>query len=152
VKILVAGVGNVFLGDDGFGVAVAQRLAGSRLPAGVRVVDFGIRGVDLAYALLEAWDLVILVDAVHRGGSPGTLYLLEPREGASAVLSAHNFDPASVLASLRALGGTPPPLRVVGCEAGAIHDDHEELLELSPPVAAAVGPAIEMIHRLVAHA
>ncbi|MGH7848434.1 MAG: hydrogenase maturation protease, partial [Candidatus Binatia bacterium] len=73
-KILVAGIGNIFLGDDGFGVEVARELAKRKLPESVRVVDFGIRGFDLAYALLDGYDLTILVDAAPRGGLPGTLY------------------------------------------------------------------------------
>src|SRR5438270_13830731 len=111
-RILVAGIGNIFFGDDGFGVAVARRLAQRALPDGVQVVDFGIRGLDLAYALLEDYDAVILVDAMPRGGQPGTLYVVEP-EARSALppadgvplMGMHNLDPARVLGVVAALGG-----------------------------------------------
>ena len=82
-RILIAGIGNIFLGDDAFGVEVARRLVRRRLPDGVRVVDFGIRGLDLTYALLDGYEAVILVDAAPRGGPPGTLYVLEPPAGRS---------------------------------------------------------------------
>src|SRR5262245_6478454 len=96
---LIAGIGNIFLGDDAFGVEVAQRLAGHVLPDSVYVVDFGIRGLDLAYALLDGYDAAILVDAMPRGGAPGTLYVVEPEcNGPSeAMIEAHALDPAKVL-------------------------------------------------------
>ena len=102
--VLVAGVGNVFLGDDGFGVEVARRLAGREL--GARVADFGIRGFDLACALLEPFDLVILVDAVRRGGTPGTLYLMEvdTAAGGPVDLQGHSMDPAQVIRNAREMG------------------------------------------------
>ena len=112
-RILIAGIGNIFLGDDAFGVEVAQRLAKRPLPEGVRVVDFGIRGIDLTYALLEGVDVAILVDAVPRGEAPGTVYLIEPEAGpdvndadeGSLLLEAHNLDPARVLRLVRSQGG-----------------------------------------------
>src|SRR5881227_271903 len=99
-RVLVAGVGNIFLGDDAFGVEVAQRLLRRGLPDAVRVVDFGIRGLDLTYALLDGYEAVILVDAAPRGGPPGTLYVLEPERGGApdvAAIETHGMDPVKVL-------------------------------------------------------
>src|SRR5437660_12245641 len=111
-RLLIAGVGNIFLGDDAFGVFVAQRLAERPWPEDVaRVVDFGIRGIDLTYALLDAYEAVILVDALPRGGSPGTLYVLEPEleepsepANAGMMIEMHNLDPVKVLRLAHALG------------------------------------------------
>src|SRR5580658_7980152 len=108
--ILIAGVGNIFLGDDAFGVEVVRRLAQRELPPEVRVVDFGIRGLDLTYALLDGYETVILVDATPRGGPPGTLYVLEPtQEGFSEtdtpLIQTHGMDPVKVLRLVAALGG-----------------------------------------------
>jgi hydrogenase maturation protease len=148
-RILVAGLGNVFLGDDGFGVEVSRRLAGRRLPDGVRVVDFGIRGLDLTYTLLDGWDAAILVDAAPRGGRPGTLYVLEPKldSDAPAAVEPHSMDPVKVLALVRELGGTPPLLRVVGCEPAAAGEFE---MGLSPAVEAAIDPAVALVEELVA--
>src|SRR5436309_7524179 len=119
-RILIACIGNIFLGDDGFGVEVAQRLQSRKTkqyPPGVEVIDFGIRGMDLAYTLLDDYDTLVLVDAVPRGGPPGTLYLIEPdltgidpEKGAEAsreALDAHSMDPVKVLAFARTLGARP---------------------------------------------
>jgi hydrogenase maturation protease len=143
---LIAGVGNIFLGDDGFGVAVSRRLqADRRARPGVEIVDFGIRGLHLTYALLEPCDLLVVIDALPRGGPPGTLYLFEPRlPDAHAPVPApdgHGLDVAAVLAAVRALGGALPRVLIVGCEPR----DLGEGLGLSPPVAAAVGPAADMV-------
>jgi hydrogenase maturation protease len=155
-RVLIAGVGNIFLGDDAFGVEVVQRLARRPLPKGVRVVDFGIRGIDLVYALLEDYDGVVLVDAVPHGGKPGTLYVLEPdldglEEASTAgpVLEAHSMDPVQVLRHVRALGGPRPLLRVVGCEPSTCLSGEEMQGGLSEPVAAAVEGAITIIAALV---
>jgi len=145
MRILVAGIGNIFLGDDAFGVEVLRRLSQRSLPEGVRAVDFGIRGVDLTYALLEPWDAVIFVDAASRGADPGTLYVLEPQAGGPPSIEAHSMDPARVLSLARELGGIPRTLRVVGCEPAVI----EEGIGLSPEVAAAVDPAVARIEELV---
>jgi hydrogenase maturation protease len=142
--ILVAGIGNVFLGDDGFGVEVVRRLGG-RLPE-TRVLDFGIRGFDLTLALLEPYDLVILVDTVRRRGSPGTLYLLEVTDDSGpADFSAHGMDPAQVLRNVRAMGGSPGRIRLVGCEPASL----AEMGRLSAEVELAVREAVDMIERLV---
>jgi hydrogenase maturation protease len=147
--ILVAGVGNIFLGDDGFGVEVARRLAGETLPAGARVADFGIRGLHLAYQLLDGIDTLILVDAMARGGTPGTLYVFEPDAAAapgSSVVDAHGLDPASVLAMVGRLGGCVGRAIVVGCEPAEL----EERIGLSTPVELAVEEALQLVRHLLA--
>lgn len=145
-RVLVAGVGNIFLRDDGFGSEVARRLAGHELPDGARVVDYGIGGIHLAYDLLGDVDLLILVDTVSHGVAPGTVSLVqvEPDDAAGTV-DSHAMDPATVFASLRGLGGTPPPAIVVGCEPA----DVSEGLGLSAPVAAAVDPTITQVLSLL---
>ena len=147
---LVAGIGNVFFGDDGFGVEVAARLAREPLPAGVRVWDVGIRARDLAFELAEGgYGTVLLVDAVARGGAPGTIYLIEPDPpaepaGASA-LDGHALTPGSVLALLGSLGGSAPRVLVVGCEPASV----EAGMGLTPPVAAAVDEAVALVRELL---
>jgi hydrogenase maturation protease len=134
---------------------VAQRLARRPLPAGVRVVDFGIRGVDLAFALAEGCEAAVLVDAAARGGAPGTLYVLEldpaagdPGPGARPV-EPHGMDLGRVLGLVRAMGVEPGALRLVGCEP-ATFGGEEGALGLSPAVAAAVEPAIGLVEAVVA--
>jgi hydrogenase maturation protease len=150
-RILVAGVGNVFLGDDAFGIEVAQRLARRPLPDGVRVVDFGIRGLDLAYALLDGYEAAILVDAVPRGGRPGTLYVLEPApsEDVAPAVEGHNLDPAAVLRLAAAMGGRVGRLLVLGCEPTPLDAADEMRMGLSEPVQAAVDEAIPLVESLV---
>lgn len=155
-KILIACVGNIFLGDDAFGVEMAKRLAQRPLPEGVSVVDFGIRSYDLAYALMQDWDLVLLVDALARGGKPGTLYTLEPElppnaEG-SPSLDAHAMNPVSVLHLVSALGGKVAHLLVVGCEPETIEPDYDGATELSAAVNAALPAAVQMIEDLITRA
>jgi hydrogenase maturation protease len=149
-RILVAGIGNVFLGDDGFGVEVAGRLARSRLPAGVEVVDFGIRGMDLAYALQD-YDVAVFVDALPRGNAPGTLYLIEPQlDEREAAIDTHGMDPVKVLALARHLGGELPQVLVVGCEPAKVMGEDDDLeAKLSEPVRAAVGEAVRMVESLL---
>jgi hydrogenase maturation protease len=148
---LVAGVGNIFLGDDGFGPEVARRLAGVELPAGVRVVDYGIRGVHLAYDLLDGVDRLVLVDALPYRGEPGDVVLLEvgPEDIGRLVgageLDAHGMAPLAVLSSLDQLGGQLPPTVVVGCEPLDVSDG----IGLTPPVAAAVDVAVAAVQRLL---
>lgn len=145
-RMLVAGIGNVFFGDDGFGVEVARRLASAEMPPDVRVVDFGIRGVHLAYELLDGWEDVVLIDAVARGHAPGTVCVIEPEVEASeaTVADAHGLDPATVLALVRRLGGTLPRIRIVACEPAVT----AEGMELSPAVAAAVDRAADVVRAL----
>jgi hydrogenase maturation protease len=149
-RVLVAGIGNVFLGDDGFGVEVAGRLARSMLPAGVDVEDFGIRGMDLAYALQD-YDVAILVDAIPRGNAPGTLYVIEPElDGSAAAIDTHAMDPVKVLALAQHLGDQLPRVLVVGCEPAVVLGEDEELsAELSEPVRAAVGEAVRIVESLL---
>src|SRR5919106_1126823 len=158
--ILVAGIGNVFLGDDGFGVEVVGRLSERELPEGVEVVDFGIRGMDLAYALNEDYDLVVFVDATPRGGKPGTVYLIEPEieEGGAVSLDTHGMDPVKVIRLARALGARPARTLVIGCEPQVIpgrrggsqtHPYDDILMELSEPVRAAVEEAAKLVESLV---
>jgi hydrogenase maturation protease len=155
-SILVAGVGNIFLGDDGFGVEVASALSLRTLPEHVSVKDFGIRGFDLAYTLLESWEMVVLVDALPRGESPGTLYLLEPeipKEGALAspamAMNPHGMDPVRVLHLAASLGQIAAKVVVVGCEPLDFGDEFEGRMGLSPAVQAAVGEACDMVSRVV---
>jgi hydrogenase maturation protease len=149
-EVLVAGVGNIFLGDDGFGVEVARRLAGAPLPEGVRVVDFGIRGVHLAFELLDGVRTLVLVDALARGESPGTVWVIERDPECASdparATDAHGLDPDTVLATLAGLGGRLDRVLVVGCEPACV----EEGIGLSEPVARAVDTAVDAVRGLLA--
>ncbi|MBA3542374.1 MAG: hydrogenase maturation protease [Deltaproteobacteria bacterium] len=153
MKILVAGIGNIFLGDDGFGVEVAQRMARRPQPEGVRVRDLGIRGFDLSFALQDGWDAVVIVDAAQRGEAPGTLYVLEPQPGTgqAPTIDLHGMDPARVLAMTRALGDATRVM-IVACEPATFGDlEHDDpAMALSEPVAAAIEPAIALIGTVIA--
>ena len=148
-RILLAGIGNVFRGDDGFGSEVARRLSSLTWPDGVRVVDYGIRGLHLAYDLLDTWDVLVMVDAVPARGAVGSVGVVEigPEDiGAGACVDAHGMDPATVLASLATLGGRlPPRTLLVGCEAAETGDG----MGLTPPVRAAVDDAVRAVRTLV---
>ena len=153
-RVLVAGIGNIFLGDDGFGVEVVRRLAGSGLPEGVEVKDFGIRGLDLAYALQDGYELVVFVDATPRGDEPGTVYLIEPEieDDGEISLDTHGMDPVKVIKLARALGARPTRTLVVGCEPQVVvsgEDYDDMLMELSEPVRAAVEEAAKLVGSLV---
>jgi hydrogenase maturation protease len=152
-SILVAGIGNIFLGDDGFGVEVAKELSGRDLPEHVKVEDFGIRGMDLVYELLEDYETVVFVDAAPRGGNPGTVYLIEPDVDPNAAsVETHGMDPVKVLSFARLLGAKQPRTFVVGCEPLVLvtGDEYEDVLvELSDPVRAAVREAADMVEALV---
>jgi hydrogenase maturation protease len=147
-QVLIAGVGNIFCGDDGFGSEVVRRLAEEPLPPGVEVVDYGIRGVHLVFDLLEGCPALVLVDAAPRGGRPGSVYVLEvgPDDLGEGSLDAHSMDPAAVLASLSSLGGTWPRTFVVGCEPAELG----ERIGLSPAATAAVDVAVSAVRELVA--
>jgi len=151
-RILVAGIGNIFLGDDGFGSEVVRNAELPQDDPTVRVIDYGIRGMHLAYDLLEEWDTLVLVDAVPSRGQPGTLHVFqadhESGESSSAApgLDSHSMDPAAVFASLRALGGSPPYTVVIGCEAGSV----DEGIGLTEPVARAVPRAARAVEEIVA--
>jgi hydrogenase maturation protease len=146
VKLLVAGIGNIFFGDDGFGPEVAKALAGESIE-GVTIADYGIRGMHLAFELTSGYDRAFLIDAVPRGGAPGTLYVIEPeiRETGLAP-DAHRMDLENVFAFIRTIGGKPPPITIVGCEPSQA----EEEIGLSEPVRRAVAPAADLVKRLVA--
>jgi hydrogenase maturation protease len=153
-RILVAGVGNIFLGDDGFGVEVARRLGAEAWPDGIDVADFGIRGVHLAYQLLEGYDTLILIDAAARGEPPGTIFVLEPdfaheetieRTESGFLLDAHGMDPEMVLGILKDLGGKVGRVVIVGCEPAEI----VERMGLSETAARAVDEACRVVRRLV---
>ena len=153
-RILIACIGNIFLGDDGFGVEVARRMAGRSLPPGVTLKDFGIRGFDLTYALLEPYDLVILVDACPRGGDPGAVYLIDPAgdslpDAAPGPLDMHGMNPMKVLRTVKSMGGPQNRTLIVGCEPVDLGSDEEGKLGLSEAVMAAVDVAIDMIEKLV---
>jgi hydrogenase maturation protease len=151
--VLVAGIGNIFQSDDGFGVEVARRCNSRALPTGVRVEDYGIRGVHLAYELLNGYDGLVILDALPMGEPPGTLALLAPDVDAPTaddetvpVMDAHTMSPHVVLATLARLGGRIEPTFVLGCQPATL----EEGMTLSPPVAAAIDDAVDMCIELVA--
>ena len=150
MKVLVAGVGNLLFGDDGFGLAVIERLASNRLPTGVRLMSAGVRGFELASELLDGYEGAILVDAVSRGGSPGTLYVLEPNGPAAtdarSDVGARTFAPGRALGLARAAGSRLAWVRVVGCEPSPLA---ETSMTLSPPVEAAVETAVALVTELI---
>jgi hydrogenase maturation protease len=150
-RVLVAGIGNIFLGDDGLGVEVARRLRDTPMGHDVVVADFGIRGIHLAFELADGgYDAAILVDAIARGSAPGTLYAIEPEldDAAqdAAAADAHSLTPDAVLAWIRRVGASAGRIVVVGCEPATV----DESIGLSAPVEAAIDGAIAMIRSLVA--
>ena len=159
--ILVAGIGNIFLGDDAFGSEVARCMLQRRLPDDVVVKDFGIRAVDLLYSLLNNYDRVIIVDAAPRGGEPGSIYLIEPAEkaltgreapGEDLSLDPHSMNPMRVLALARSMGAKIKNVRIVGCEPETPLLSDSETIGLSPRVSGAIPKAIELIESLVQEA
>ncbi|MEO6886924.1 MAG: hydrogenase maturation protease [Jatrophihabitantaceae bacterium] len=153
MRTLVAGLGNIFEGDDGFGVEVANALADAQWPDGVELGEYGIRGVHLAYQLLEGYDLVVIADAVSRGGEPGTVYVIEhavdterpvPAAGESMV-DAHDLGPDAVLALVPTLGGTLGRVVVVGCEPATLAPN----MGLSAAVAGSVQTAAKLVTDIV---
>jgi hydrogenase maturation protease len=155
-RILVAGIGNIFLSDDAFGVEVAHRLSGRAFPDGVRIEDYGIRGLHLAYDLLEGYDALVLIDAVPMGEPPGTLAVIEPEpatpsrpfgeDGVPPAVDAHTMSPHIVLATLAHLGGSVDRIVIVGCQPG----DLEEGIGLSPAVQGAVTAAVDLCSEVIA--
>jgi hydrogenase maturation protease len=148
-RILVAGIGNIFLGDDGFGPEVMRHAVGQPHSDDVHLVDYGIRGMHLAYDLLEEWRALVLVDALPDRGAPGTLHVFEADHetlSATAGLEAHSMDPAAAFATLTALGGTAPPTIVVGCQV----ENVDEGMGLSELVSAAVPAAVAAINDVLA--
>jgi hydrogenase maturation protease len=148
MRLLVAGIGNIFFGDDGFGSQVAQVLAKAPIED-VKIEDFGIRGLHLAFELVSGYERAFLIDAAPRGGPPGTLYVIEPDVAESKSMpDAHRMDLQNVFAFVRTIGGEPPPITVVGCEPSASSEE----IGLSDAVSAAVTPAAELVRRLVGKA
>jgi hydrogenase maturation protease len=148
-RILVAGVGNIFFADDGFGVEVARTLA-SRPPPGVEIGDYGIRGLHLTFRLLDPVDLLLVADAIDRDGAPGTLYTFEPDLAAGQLPErpdAHGMNLAAVFASVETMGGILPRVRIIGCQPAVT----DERIGLSPAVAAAIPRAVATIRTLVEH-
>lgn len=155
-RILVAGIGNIFWGDDAFGVEVAQRLAQRDWPDGVLVVDFGIRGLDLAYALLENYDALILIDATQRGGEPGSLYVVEPEldrvdalDPQRVQIETHAMVPDKSLRWAQVMGARFSYVRLVGCEPERVGSEDDMIMGLSDPVQAAVAEAARIVEQLV---
>jgi hydrogenase maturation protease len=154
-RILIAGIGNIFMGDDAFGVEVARQLNARELPDGVRVVDFGIRGLDLAYALQDGYETTILIDAYPRGEDPGTLYVVEPdlsflttSPSESAEVDAHAMDPVKVLRLAASMGGPLKRVLLVGCEPATLGPE-EGLMGLSDPVKNALAEAVNLVESVV---
>jgi hydrogenase maturation protease len=154
-QILIAGIGNIFLADDGFGVEVAARLANETFPAGVRVADFGIRGFDLAYALMEGYEITILVDAFPGEGEPGTLFVVEPDlnelsspNNAGGFVEPHAMNPLNVLRMATSMGGELKRVVLVGCVPATLGPE-EGQMGLSEPVTAAVDEAVKLVGSLV---
>ena len=153
-KILIAGIGNIFLGDDGFGVEVAERLARRPFPAGVRVADFGIRGFDLAYALMEGYQFTILVDAYPGESAPGSLSVLEVHADSlgspesAAVVEPHAMNPVNVLRLAAGMGAKLQKIFLIGCVPATLGPE-EGQMGLSEPVGAAIDDAVELVESLV---
>ena len=154
-KILIAGIGNIFQGDDGFGVEVANRLANRPFPEGVRVVDFGIRGFDLAYALMEAYETTILVDAFPGDGTPGTLFVIEPElaglndpKQSQGFVEPHAMNPLNVLRMAVSMGGELKRILLVGCVPATLGPE-EGQMGLSEPVSGAVDQGAKLVETLV---
>ena len=148
-RILIAGIGNIFLGDDGFGVEVAKRLSERELPTGVRVVDFGIRGFDLAYALQDGYETTILVDACPHGQAPGTISVIEPDldkldTPQQGIVETHGMNPLNVLRMAASMEGGLRKVLLIGCEPATLGGE-EGKMGLSAPVEAAVDEAVQMI-------
>ncbi len=152
MSVLVACIGNIFQGDDAFGCEVAKALAPRAATDGVRVVDFGIRGLDLTYALLEEPELTILVDTVSRGGAPGTLYTIEPDlenlGDGEQMADAHAMDPLRVLRAVKPMGGRLRRILLVGCEPGDLGGD-DGLMGLTPAVSGVVEQAAALVESLI---
>ena len=155
-RILVAGIGNIFLGDDAFGVEVVRRLSNCECPKNVHVEDFGIRGYDLAYALLKGYDTTILVDACPRGGPAGTLYVIEPEmydlgtgDGPQAAVEAHSMNPLNVLRMATAMSGPLERVLLVGCEPGTFGPE-EGQMGLSRKIEAVIDDAVKLVETLIA--
>jgi len=147
-QILIAGVGNAWMQDDGFGGEVVRVLGEHELPSGVSVEDFGTGGLDLAYEVMRGYDALVLLDVTRGGGPPGTLYVLEPEEAEIAagiedgeMIDPHAMDPQTVLRFVRAVSGWPGSVVVIACEPAEVE---EPGMGLTPEVAAAVPRAVQL--------
>ena len=140
-RVLIAGLGNVFHGDDAFGVEAVKALITRELPAGVQAADFGIRGIDFCFALLDGYDRVVVIDTVSRGGAPGTLYLMEIEADGTTVspVETHRYAPVEAMRLAKSMGGRLPPTWLVGCEPATLDE-----MGLSPPVRDAIPEAVRM--------
>lgn len=150
-RILIAGIGNIFLGDDAFGVEVAERLASREFPRNVTVRDFGIRGYDLTYALIDGYDLAVLIDACPHGQPSGTVSVIEPELDSTArpaTLDPHTMNPVHVLRLAREMGPLPKKILLVACEPASLGGDEGEI-GLSAEVKAAVERAVEKVEALI---
>ncbi len=155
-RILIACVGNILRGDDGFGVEVARQLLNRNLPPHVNVVEFGIRGFDLGFALLDDYQAVILIDASQRGGEPGTLYVIEPEldqlspeETQTVSGTTHGMIPEQVLLWAKAVRGSIPPVHLLACEPATLGTDEDMMIGLSKPVENAVTKAVILAENLI---
>lgn len=150
-RFLIAGIGNIFLGDDAFGVEAARGLATEAWAEGVEVRDFGIRCLDLAFALDQGWSAVVILDAVQRGGQPGTLYHIELDSASDLAASpdGHTATVESARAFAREMGLTLPPMHLIGCEPLTVEPEFDRE-GLSPPIAAALPEALRMTRELIA--
>lgn len=154
-SLLIAGIGNIFQGDDAFGVAVVHKLAALDLPEFVRVLDVGIRSIDLCFALLDGYDLTILIDATARGEAPGTLYMIEiqasdiPDACDGTIVNSHSLDPVRVLALAKSMGAEFKKTLLIGCEPLILDHDESGRIELSEIVEAAADRAVDLVRRLV---
>jgi hydrogenase maturation protease len=153
-QILVAGIGNSWLRDDGFGGEVARRLQARELPSGVSVADFGTGGLDLAYEVMRGYDALVLVDVSRQGEPPGTLYVMEAAEADVTagiadgdMIDPHAMDPESVLRFVKAVGGWPGKVIVIACEPDEVEDVG---IGLSGPIAASVDRAVELVLETIA--
>lgn len=151
--ILVAGIGNAWLSDDGFGSEVARRLLAGEVPTGVVVLDLGSGGLDLAYEVMRGYDALILIDVSRQGGEPGTLYVMEPDPdeiepiGDGEVVSPHGMDPHTVLRFVKTVGGWPGTIRIIACEPAEV----EEMgMALTPQVEAALEGAVKLVNEQIA--
>jgi hydrogenase maturation protease len=150
---MIAGVGNIFMKDDGFGSEVIKKILHKAFPEGVEIKDFGTGGLKLAYDLMKGYDGLILLDASARGEQPGTLYVIEPAENDidgnlenGTIIDPHGSDPATVLKFVKSIGAWPAKVLIVACEPQNV-DDFE--IGLSEPVNAAIDKAIELVEEII---
>ncbi len=152
-RVMIAGIGNMFMKDDGFGSAVVKRIANKQFPEGVEVKDFGTSGLKLAYDLMKGYDGLIFIDASARGEKPGTLYVIEPNESdfshdleEGGPIDPHGADPVTVLRFVKSIGSWPGKVTIVACEPESV-DEFE--IGLSDPVNLAIDQAVEMVEEII---